>query len=222
MKEHMIVAIDGYSSCGKSTLAKTLATELHYTYIDSGAMYRAVTYYFLKNNIDLENPGEIKKALEEIHLNFKKQQIELNGENIADEIRQMYISSNVSEVSALKPVREAMVALQQKMSKKGHVVMDGRDIGTTVFPHAQLKIFMTADPEIRAQRRFRELLLKGVKVSYQEVYDNLTQRDKQDTTRTESPLKMASDAIILDNSHLNEEEQLDFVHHIIIDNHIQL
>jgi len=218
----MIVAIDGFSSCGKSTLAKTLATELHYTYIDSGAMYRAVTYYFLKNKIDISTIETVKQALEDIHLSFKKKQIELNGENINEEIREMYISGYVSEISALKPVREKMVALQQKMSKKGHVVMDGRDIGTTVFPNAQLKIFMTADPAVRAQRRFRELLLKGVKVSYQEVFDNLTHRDTQDTSRKESPLKMAADAVVLDNSYLNEEEQLDFVHKIIADHHIDL
>ncbi|WP_353136642.1 (d)CMP kinase [Pseudopedobacter sp.] len=214
MNKNIVVAIDGYSSCGKSTLAKALAKKLHFIYIDSGAMYRAVTLYFLRNNIDLENDAQVKKALEEIDLNFHSRDynshILLNGEDVSDEIRQMHISENVSAVSAIKQVREAMVKQQQKMGKSKNIVMDGRDIGTTVFPHAQIKLFMTADPKVRAERRYKELIAKGEEVTLEEIFENLAHRDYLDTTRKESPLTRAEDAIILDNTELTEAEQLNF------------
>ncbi len=214
MNKNIVVAIDGYSSCGKSTLAKALAKKLHFIYIDSGAMYRAVTLYFLRNNIDLENDAQVKKALEEIDLNFHSRDynshILLNGEDVSDEIRQMHISENVSAASAIKQVREAMVKQQQKMGKSKNIVMDGRDIGTTVFPHAQIKLFMTADPKVRAERRYKELIAKGEEVTLEEIFENLAHRDYLDTTRKESPLTRAEDAIILDNTELTEAEQLNF------------
>ena len=214
MNKNIVVAIDGYSSCGKSTLAKALAKKLHFIYIDSGAMYRAVTLYFLRNSIDLENESQVKNALEEIDLNFHSKDynshILLNGEDVSDEIRQMHISENVSAVSAIKEVRAAMVKQQQKMGKSKNIVMDGRDIGTTVFPHAQIKLFMTADPKIRAERRYKELIAKGEKVTLEEIFENLAHRDYLDTTRKESPLTRAEDAIILDNTELTETDQLNF------------
>lgn len=211
----IIIAIDGYSSCGKSTLAKALAKKLNFVYVDSGAMYRATTLYLLQNNIDLTDDAQIAGALKHIHINLQPNNgdllVFLNDENISDEIRQMPVSENVSKVSAIKAVRQAMVAQQQKLAKNANVVMDGRDIGTAVFPQAQLKIFMTADPKIRAERRFKELIAKGEKVSLDEIFSNLAKRDYEDTTRKESPLVKANDAIVLDNSYLNQEEQLDWV-----------
>lgn len=209
-----MIAIDGYSSCGKSTLAKALAKRLNFTYIDTGAMYRAVTLYFLRNNIDLENPQLIEQALANIHLNFDlcndQVHILLNEEDISEEIRQMHVSEKVSTVSSLKSVRQELVKQQQRMAKSIDIVMDGRDIGTIVFPDADLKLFMTADPKIRADRRYQELIAKGEKVSFEEVYENLALRDHQDTTRRESPLIQAADAIVLDNSNINQEQQLEF------------
>ncbi|QNL48416.1 (d)CMP kinase [Olivibacter sp. SDN3] len=213
--KNIIVAIDGYSSCGKSTVAKALAKELHYVYVDSGAMYRAVTLYFLRNNIDITNIGVVDQALEDIHLDSHKEagvtKIFLNGEDVSEEIRQMHVSENVSAVSAIRNVRKALVKQQQKMGSRKNLVMDGRDIGTTVFPHAQVKIFMTADPKVRAERRFLELTSKGEKITLEEVFENIAHRDYQDTTREESPLIRADDAVILDNTNMNEEEQLQFV-----------
>lgn len=209
-----MVAIDGYSSCGKSTLAKALAKKLHFVYVDSGAMYRAVTLYFLRNNTDLKNHDLIIDALEHIELNFHSRDYQshilLNGEEVSDEIRQMPVSENVSSIASIKEVRKAMVRKQQKMGKSKNLIMDGRDIGTTVFPDAQVKLFMTADPKIRAERRYNELLAKGEEVSLEEIFDNLAHRDFLDTTREESPLVRADDAIILDNTNLTEEQQLDF------------
>lgn len=214
MNKNIVVAIDGYSSCGKSTLAKALAKNLNFIYVDSGAMYRAVTLYFLRNNINLENEEQVQKALANIDLNFHTEndhtQILLNGEDVSEEIRQMYISENVSPVSAIKLVRTAMVQQQQKMGSSKNIVMDGRDIGTTVFPHAQVKLFMTADSKIRAERRYKELKAKGEDVTLEEIFENLAHRDYLDTTRTESPLIRAEDAIILDNTNLNQSEQLEF------------
>ncbi len=214
MVKNIVVAIDGYSSCGKSTLAKALAKKLHFVYVDSGAMYRAVTLYFLRNNTDLSNHDLIIDALEHIDLNFHSRDYQshilLNGEEVSEEIRQMPVSENVSRIAAIKEVRKAMVRKQQKMGKSKNMVMDGRDIGTTVFPEAQIKLFMTADPKIRAERRYNELIAKGENVSLEEIFDNLAHRDFQDTTREESPLVRADDAIILDNTNLTEEEQLDF------------
>jgi cytidylate kinase len=214
MSNHIIVAIDGYSSCGKSTLARALAEELHFIYIDSGAMYRAVALYFLRNKTDLNNQQQVRAALNEIHLNFQSQNhetyITLNDENISGEIRQMPVSESVSAVAALRDVRIAMVKQQQRLGRSKNIVMDGRDIGTTVFPDATVKIFMTADPKVRAERRYRELLPKNPGITLQEVFDNLAHRDYLDTTREESPLVRAHDAIILDNTDLTPNEQLLF------------
>ncbi len=214
MSKNFVIAIDGYSSCGKSTLAKALAKKLHFIYIDSGAMYRGVTLYFLRKGTDLNDPIAIEKALNEINLNFQSHEnqvhITLNDEDISEEIRQMPVSGKVSMVSAIKAVRTEMVRQQQRMGKSKNIVMDGRDIGTVVFPEADIKLFMTADPKIRAERRYQELIRKGEKVSLKEIYDNLALRDHQDTTREESPLIRAEDAVILDNSYINEEQQLEF------------
>lgn len=214
-KKNTVVAIDGYSSCGKSTVAKALANKLHYVYVDSGAMYRAVTLYFLRNNIQLDDEQQVADALEHVHIDFHKENgmttVLLNDEDISDEIRQMPVSENVSEVSAIKAVRKAMVKQQQKMGARKNIVMDGRDIGTAVFPAAQVKIFMTADPKVRAERRFLELKNKGEEITLEEVFENIAHRDYQDTTRKESPLVRAEDAIILDNTDMTEEQQLNFV-----------
>jgi cytidylate kinase len=177
-------------------------------------MYRAVTLYFLRNKIALDDPLSVEKALNAIHLNFdtseEQTHILLNDEDVSDEIRQMPVSENVSKVSAIKAVRTEMVRQQQRMGRSKNIVMDGRDIGTVVFPDADLKLFMTAGPMIRAERRYHELKLKGEHVSLEEIFDNLALRDHQDTTREESPLIQADDAIILDNSHINQEQQLEF------------
>ncbi|MDF2434111.1 MAG: CMP/dCMP kinase [Mucilaginibacter sp.] len=209
MNDQIIVAIDGYSSCGKSTLAKALAKKLHFIYVDSGAMYRAVALYFLRNNIDLQNHEQIADALKNIHLNFHSRDYEthitLNNEEVSNEIRQMPVSESVSSVSAIKEVRKEMVKQQQRMGRSKNIVMDGRDIGTAVFPNATVKIFMTADPKIRAERRFKELHPKNPDITLEDVFENLAHRDYQDTTRSESPLRRAEDAIILDNTDLNQD-----------------
>ncbi|MNK14836.1 Cytidylate kinase [compost metagenome] len=215
MRKNLVVAIDGYSSCGKSTLAKALAKKLGFIYIDSGAMYRAVTLYFIRNHVNVNDPEAVASALEHIELNFHSQDyqshITLNGEEVSEEIRQMPVSETVSEVSANKRVRKEMVRQQQRMGKSKNIVMDGRDIGTTVFPDAPVKFFMTADPKIRAERRYKELKSKGdTTTSLEDVFENLAHRDYADTTREESPLTRADDAIILDNTELTEAEQLDF------------
>ncbi|AOM76442.1 (d)CMP kinase [Pedobacter steynii] len=215
MRKNLVVAIDGYSSCGKSTLAKALAKKLGFIYIDSGAMYRAVTLYFLRNHIDMNNEEAVKDALQHIELNFHSRDYEshitLNGEEVSEEIRQMPVSENVSEVSAHKLVRKDMVKQQQRMGKSKNIVMDGRDIGTTVFPDAQIKFFMTADPKVRAERRFKELQSKGdTSTTLEDVFENLAHRDYADTTRAESPLTRAEDAVILDNTEITPQEQLDF------------
>ena len=219
MNRKIVVAIDGYSSCGKSTLAKALAKKLHFIYVDSGAMYRAVTLFFLRNNTDLNNHDLIIDALDHIDLNFHSRDYQshilLNGEEVSEEIRQMPVSENVSKISAIKEVRLAMVKQQQKMGRSKNMVMDGRDIGTVVFPNAQVKLFMTADPKIRAERRYLELIAKGEEVSLEEIFENIAHRDFQDTTREISPLTRAEDAIILDNTNLTEEEQLAFAIHKI-------
>ncbi|NQX37237.1 cytidylate kinase [Pedobacter steynii] len=215
MRKNLVVAIDGYSSCGKSTLAKALAKKLGFIYIDSGAMYRAVTLYFIRNHVDMTDTEAVKDALQHIELNFHSRDyqshITLNGEEVSDEIRQMPVSENVSEVAANKFVRKDMVKQQQRMGKSKNIVMDGRDIGTTVFPDAQIKFFMTADPKIRAERRFKELQSKGdLTTTMEDVFDNIAHRDYLDTTRAESPLTRAEDAVILDNTEITEQEQLDF------------
>ncbi len=205
------IAIDGYSSCGKSTMAKALAKDIGFTYIDSGAMYRCVTLYFITQHIDLDNLDAIHQALNEIELDVHENQFLLNGNDVSAAIRSMQISQMVSKVSAIKAVRIKMVAIQQAIGNSKNVVMDGRDIGTTVFPAAQLKIFMTADPAVRAKRRFDELQLKGEEVSLAEIAENLNMRDYEDTHRSESPLRQAEDAIVLDNTFLNPIEQLNYV-----------
>jgi CMP/dCMP kinase len=214
MNNNIVIAIDGYSSCGKSTLAKALAKKLHFIYIDSGSMYRAVTLYLQRNNIDISNEQEVIEALQDIHLNFHSRDyqthITLNDEEVSEEIRNMSVSEFVSEVSAIRAVRKEMVKQQQRMGRSKDIVMDGRDIGTTVFPDAQVKIFMTADPKIRAERRFKEISLKTSEITLEEVFENIAHRDYQDTTRKESPLTRAEDAIILDNTDLTEAEQLEY------------
>lgn len=213
----IIIAIDGYSSCGKSTLARQLAAQLGYNYIDSGAMYRAVTLYFLRNGIDLSNPTQVAAALGSIHLHFEynasrsKSEIFLNDENVERFIRDLIVAEKVSEVAAIREVRKFAVAQQKQMGKKRGIVMDGRDIGTVVFPDAELKIFMTADLEIRVKRRFEELCESGQEGTLEDVQHNLAMRDYIDSNREESPLRQAADALILDNSGLSREEQLDKV-----------
>ncbi|RWY51135.1 (d)CMP kinase [Mucilaginibacter gilvus] len=214
MSNNIIVAIDGYSSCGKSTLAKALAKKLHFIYVDSGAMYRAVALYFLRNNVDMADHAHVEEALKNIHLNFHSRDYEshitLNDEEVSEEIRQMPVSEKVSAVAALKEVRREMVKQQQRMGKSKNIVMDGRDIGTAVFPTAPVKLFMTADPKIRAERRYKEIHTKEPNVTLEDVFENLAHRDYADTTRLESPLVRADDAIILDNTELTPEEQLQF------------
>lgn len=212
----IVVAIDGYSACGKSTTAREVARILGYRYIDSGAMYRAVTLYFLDNHISLSNPKDISRALSQIHISFKvnskgSSETYLNNLNVEKEIRKMRISENVSPVSAVKDVRVAMVDQQRRMGKEKAIVMDGRDIGTVVFPNAELKFFMTADMIVRAIRRQKELLESDKLVDLDEVIENITQRDKIDTTRKESPLRQAEDAIVIDTTHITIDEQVDEV-----------
>jgi cytidylate kinase len=213
----IIIAIDGHSSCGKSTVAKALSRALNYTYIDTGAMYRAITLYFLQHNIDYQNHVAVADALKQIHLSFVKSdsddmpQIHLNGINVEDLIRSLEVAGHVSPVAAIPEVRVFAVKQQQEMGKAKGVVMDGRDIGTTVFPDAELKIFMTATPEVRAERRFKELQAAGKSASYEEVFQNLMERDELDSTRSVSPLRKSIDAIEVDTSHITREQQLSFI-----------
>jgi cytidylate kinase len=212
----IVIAIDGYSACGKSTTAKIVANILGYRYIDTGAMYRAVTLYFLDHHVSLTNPKEVSNAIDKINISFKvnsKNVTEtfLNNLNVENEIRKMRISEHVSNVSAIKEVRVAMVEQQRKMGKEKAVVMDGRDIGTVVFPNAELKMFMTAEVLVRAFRRQKELLLRNQMIDLDEVIDNLIQRDRIDTTRVESPLRQADDAVVMDTTHITIDEQVDEV-----------
>ena len=212
--QKIIIAIDGYSSCGKSTLAKSMAKNLEYVFIDTGAMYRAVALFFLRAGIDFDNTLDIAAALNKITLQFKynpatlQSDIYLNEENVEQEIREMRVSQKVSEVAAIALVRDFAVAQQQAMGVSKGIVMDGRDIGTVVFPKAELKIFVTASPEIRVQRRFLELSAKNPAITVEEIAENLQHRDLIDTTREHSPLKQADDALVLDNSNISREEQL--------------
>lgn len=226
VKQHIVIAIDGYSSCGKSTLAKSLARILTYAYIDSGAMYRAVTLYCLENNITVEQmqsftESELEKVLNRIDITFLVNprtglsEVNLNGENVEHLIRTLMVSEMVSPISAIPVVRHRMVALQKGYGKDKGIVMDGRDIGTTVFPKAELKLFMTASGQVRAKRRFDELSEKGFTVTMDEVYRNIEARDHADTHRSESPLRQADDAIVLDNSEMTREQQLQFVLNIL-------
>ena len=217
----IIIAIDGFSSCGKSTMAKDLAKEIGYIYIDSGAMYRAVTLYCIEHQLFDEKgqvkEEELKARMNDIHISFRlnpetqRPMTYLNGMNVEDRIRTMEVSSHVSPVAVLGFVREALVRLQQEMGKEKGIVMDGRDIGTAVFPQAELKIFVTASPEIRAQRRYDELKAKGQEASFDDILYNVKERDRIDQTREISPLRQAEDAILLDNSHLTIQEQKEWL-----------
>ena len=218
--QKIIIAIDGHSSCGKSTIAKALATKLGYIFIDSGAMYRAVTLFALRNNLivggGVDREGLIK-SLPDIRIEFRynpitlKSDTYLNGENVEDEIRQLTVSQHVSPVATIAEVRAAMVRLQKGLGKNKGIVMDGRDIGTVVFPDAELKLFVTASAEIRAKRRFDELTAKGEQVLFAEILQNIQERDRIDSTREASPLLRANDALILDNSNMSREEQMEWV-----------
>jgi CMP/dCMP kinase len=209
----IIVAIDGFSSCGKSTLAKALAAKLNYAYGDSGAMYRAVTLYFLNNMVNYHDEAAVVAALPEIHIHFSRidgqNHTFLNGIDVERDIRQMRINEHVSPVSTITVVRRDMVRQQQRMGQQKGIVMDGRDIGTVVFPTAELKIFLTADPDVRTSRRHLELAAKGIEADWDEIKHNLLERDRIDSTRADSPLKQAADAVVIDNTYLSEEEQLE-------------
>ena len=220
------IAIDGYSSCGKSTLAKALASKLGYAYVDSGAMYRCITLYALRKGVIKDHSfqeTEITKLLDEVNLSFKfnpatkSSETFLNGENVEKDIRQMVVSENVSKVSAIHDVRVKMIAIQRELGKNKGIVMDGRDIGTNVFPDAELKLFMTADTDVRTQRRFDEFSSKGQHISFGDVKLNLIHRDYEDTHRKENPLTQAEDAIVLDNTDLTREQQLEYVIKLISD-----
>jgi cytidylate kinase len=212
----IVIAIDGYSACGKSSTAKMVANIIGYKYIDTGAMYRAVTLYFMEHHVALTNPKEIAKALKQIAISFnvnskKVTETYLNGLNVEKAIRSMRVSEHVSEVSAIKDVRSSMVEQQRKMGKEKAVVMDGRDIGTVVFPQAELKLFMSADLLVRAFRRQKELLDKDRLVDLDDVITNIVERDKIDTTRAESPLRQAEDAVLIDTTYITLDEQVDEV-----------
>lgn len=216
-EKKIIIAIDGYSSCGKSTFAKAIASELGYIYIDSGAMYRAVTLFCLRRGFvggGVADNARIISVLPEINITFRPggeqgfAETQLNGETVEREIRDREVSDNVSAVSTIAEVRAKLVELQRAMGHRGGIVMDGRDIGTVVFPDAELKIFMTATPEVRAERRYRELVSKGLPADYEAVVRNITDRDRIDSTREASPLRMADDAVILNNSDMTPEQQM--------------
>jgi len=215
MSKKIVIAIDGFSSCGKSTLAKSLAAKLEYVFIDTGAMYRAIALYFLRNGISFTNEIEINEALQKINLRFEynssteKSDMILNGENVELLIREMQVSSKVSEVAAIGAVRDFAVAQQQAMGVEKGIVMDGRDIGTVVFPNAELKIFVTADPQVRANRRLVELQATNPTITLQEVAENLQHRDLIDSTREHSPLRQADDALVLDNTNLDRAAQFE-------------
>ncbi len=204
--------MDGFASCGKSTLAKGIAKALNYAYIDTGAMYRAVTLYCIENEVDITDNDAIQSALDAIDIRFKtiagKNTAFLNGKDVEEDIRKMAVNKRVSEVAAISLVRREMVRQQQEMGKEKGVILDGRDIGTVVFPDAELKLFMTANIKVRTQRRLLELQAKGQTVSPKEIAENLQHRDHIDSTRADSPLKQADDAIVIDNSNITESEQL--------------
>ncbi len=221
MVKKIIITIDGWSACGKSTLARQLAKNLNYTYIDSGAMYRAITLYFLRNHVDWTDKKEVIQALKNITIEFvtnpkaEQSEIYLNGENVEYVIRDLVIAEKVSDVAAIKEVRTFAVAQQHKMGDKKGIVMDGRDIGTTVFPDAEVKIFMIADTPVRVERRFKELFEKNPNITIAEIKTNLEMRDYIDSHREVSPLRKAEDAVELDNTFLTEKEQLDFAFQLV-------
>ncbi|MEO6328919.1 MAG: (d)CMP kinase [Ginsengibacter sp.] len=222
MTKKIIITIDGWSSCGKSTLARQLADKLDYLYIDSGAMYRAITLYFLRNHVDWSVKEEVMNALKNITLEFivsdktKQSEIFLNGENVEYLIRDMIVAEKVSDVATIKEVRSFAVIQQHKIGKKKGIVMDGRDIGTTVFPNAEIKIFMKADSSVRVERRYKELYAKNPNITLDEVKHNIEMRDYLDSHRKVSPLRKADDAIELDNTYLTEQEQLDFALNLVM------
>lgn len=213
--KRIIIAIDGHSACGKSTLAKGLARALHYAYLDSGAMYRAVTLYFLENQVNYNDPQEVDEALRHIEIHFERidgqNRTFLNGKDVEHDIREMQVSEHVSPVSAISAVRRAMVLQQKSMGQRRGIVADGRDIGTVVFPDAELKIFLVADLDVRTSRRHLELASKGIDAEWEDIKKNLLERDRIDSTRADSPLHQAADAIVLDNTLLSEAQQLDKV-----------
>ena len=211
MVNKIIVAIDGYSSCGKSTIAKALAKYAGYTYVDTGAMYRAVALYAMRAGIGHQMLNVVEK-LKDIHIGFSQtpegQHVTLNGEDVEAHIRTLEIGNMASQISTIKQVRAFLVEQQQAMGEKKGIVMDGRDIGTVVFPNAELKLFLTASPEVRAERRFKELQAKGEKPVWEEVLADVNDRDYRDTHRAESPLRQADDAVVVDNSTMTREEQM--------------
>ena len=221
MAKKITIAIDGWSSCGKSTLAKELAKELGFIYVDSGAMYRAITLFFLRNHVDWTDKTEVKKALKEISMEFvfnetsQQTEMHLNGENVEYVIRDLVVAEKVSDVAAIREVRKFAVEQQQLMGKKKGIVMDGRDIGTVVFPKAELKIFLTADNTVRVERRFKELFDKNPNITIEEVKANLEMRDYIDSNREESPLRKADDAILVDNTNLTAKETIHKVLQIV-------
>jgi cytidylate kinase len=217
--DSLIIAVDGYSSCGKSTFARLIARELNFVYIDSGAMYRAVAIYGLKHDLVHEkgnDQSKLKQSLRQIHIEFKLnplsgiQETWLNGQNVEEEIRGLEVSKVASKISQIKEVREKLVSLQRSFGNNGNVVMDGRDIGSVVFPDATLKIFMTADTDVRAMRRYKELTEKGIAATLEEVKNNIRTRDHEDENRKESPLLKAADAIVLDNSNMTVDQQMEW------------
>ncbi len=211
--KRIIIAIDGHSACGKSTLAKGLAKALHYAYLDSGAMYRAVTLYFLENQVDYHDPAAVEAALNRVEIHFERidgqNRTFLNGREVERDIREMRINEHVSPVSTISSVRRAMVRQQQAMGQRRGIVADGRDIGTVVYPDAELKIFLVADLDVRTSRRHLELAAKGIDADWNEVQNNLIERDRIDSSRADSPLRQADDAVVIDNTLLSEEQQLE-------------
>jgi len=228
MKRRIIIAVDGHASCGKSTLARQLAAMLGYKYVDSGAMYRAVTLFLLENNIDYANINEVVKSFDKIKIDFlfnphtEKSETLLNGRNVEEEIRTMKVSSVVSTISSIKEVRDFLVKQQREIGKEKGVAMDGRDIGTVVFPNAELKIYLTSDENIRIQRRYEELKAKGMGVTADEIRQNLKERDYEDSHRVASPLYKAGDAIELDNTNMSENQQLEFALHLALEKIVEL
>lgn len=212
-EKKIVIAVDGHSACGKSTLARDLADRLGYIYVDSGAMYRAVTLYLLRHDVPLEDPGKVESRLDKIRIDFRyeagRNLVFLNGQMVEKEIRTMEVSNHVSIVAAIPAVRKAMVRQQQEIGRHKGIVMDGRDIGTVVFPDAELKIFLTADPETRVRRRHLEMTRKGMEMTIEEIRRNLEARDLIDSTREDSPLRKAEDAVVIDNTNLTREQQAD-------------
>lgn len=222
----IVIVIDGYSACGKSTTARRVAGVLGYRYIDTGAMYRAVTLYFIQHHVAITNPKEVSQALKKVDVTFRVNsrnvsETYLNGLNVEEDIRSMEVSGQVSIVSAIREVRQAMVEQQRRMGREKGIVLDGRDIGTVVFPNAELKLFMTAEMSVRAIRRQKELLARNELVDLEDVIRNIRERDRIDTTRTESPLKQADDAVVIDTTHITIDEQVDEVVRLAISRMVQ-